>query len=638
MKKTKGFFSRFYLALVLLFFYLPILYVVVFSFNDSKSLTNFTGFSLQWYERMFNDRTMMEAIGYTVIIAVIATIVSTIIGTITAIGLSKSKRILRDVVLQINDLPMLNPDIVTAIGLMLLFTSLNVETGFWTLLLAHIIFCIPYVILSIMPKIRQLDNNLAEAALDLGATPWQALIQVIVPQIMPGIVSGALIAFTMSFDDFVISFFTTGPGVNNISTLVYAQSKRINPSINALSAMIVLVVTVVLILVNVVPMIKEKQAAKRPADAEMKTRKSSAPLIVGLTAAALAVCVFGLNMLTNSSGSSEQDPLTTYGCNVLNVYNAGEYIGEDVNSKFEEEYNVRINYSMFASNEEMYTKLMGGSRYDVLIPSDYMIERLIDEDLVQPIDKSLITNWDNLYPGVLNQDFDKNNDYSVPYFWGTVGILYNHNTVDPEDVESQGYNILHNEKYKGKVFVYDSERDSFMMAFKALGYSMNTEDPDEIQEAYQWLLEMDKLVSPAYVTDEVIDAMMNGERDIAVVYSGDAAYILSENEDMSFYMPESGTNFWVDAMVIPANSGCAELAHEYINFMLREDIAYENSSFVGYASNVESILTQMTGAGGDFEGNEAYLVRVGYEKDEVFHHNEKLKKTLSDLWIKVKNR
>ena len=638
MKKTKGFFSRFYLALVLLFFYLPILYVVVFSFNDSKSLTNFTGFSLQWYERMFNDRTMMEAIGYTVIIAVIATIVSTIIGTITAIGLSKSKRILRDVVLQINDLPMLNPDIVTAIGLMLLFTSLNVETGFWTLLLAHIIFCIPYVILSIMPKIRQLDNNLAEAALDLGATPWQALIQVIVPQIMPGIVSGALIAFTMSFDDFVISFFTTGPGVNNISTLVYAQSKRINPSINALSAMIVLVVTVVLILVNVVPMIKEKQAAKRPADAEMKTRKSSVPMIAGLTAAALVVCGLGLSMLTNSSGNSDADPMTTYGCNVLNVYNAGEYIGEDVNSKFEEEYNVRINYSMFASNEEMYTKLMGGSRYDVLIPSDYMIERLIDEDLVQPLDKSLITNWDNLYSGVLNQSFDKNNDYSVPYFWGTVGILYNHNNVDPEDVQSQGYNILHNEKYKGKVFVYDSERDSFMMAFKALGYSMNTEDPDQIQEAYQWLLEMDKIVSPAYVTDEVIDAMMNGERDIAVVYSGDAAYILSENEDMSFYMPESGTNFWVDAMVIPSNSDCSALAHEYINFMLREDIAYENSSFVGYASNVESVLMQMTEEGGDFEGNEAYLVRVGYEKDEVFHHNEKLKKTLSDLWIKVKNR
>lgn len=638
MKKTKNFFSRFYLGLVLLFFYLPILYVVVFSFNDSKSLTNFTGFSLQWYERMFNDRTMMEAIGYTVIIAVIATIVSTVIGTITAIGLSKSKRILRDVVLQINDLPMLNPDIVTAIGLMLLFTSLNVETGFWTLLLAHIIFCIPYVILSIMPKIRQLDNNLAEAALDLGATPWQALIQVIVPQIMPGIVSGALIAFTMSFDDFVISFFTTGPGVNNISTLVYAQSKRINPSINALSAMIVLVVTVVLILVNVVPIIKEKQAAKRPVDAEMKTSKPLIPLVAGITCAALVVCLFGFQMLSKSSSTSDKDPMSLYGCNVLNVYNAGEYIGEEVNSKFEEEYNVRINYSMFASNEEMYTKLMGGSKYDVLIPSDYMIERLIDEDLIQPLDKARITNWSNIYSGILNQAFDPNSDYSVPYFWGTVGILYNHNNVDPSDVESQGYNILHNEKYKGKVFVYDSERDSFMMAFKALGYSMNTENSDEIQEAYQWLLEMDDKVSPAYVTDEVIDAMLNGERDIAVVYSGDAAYILSENEEMSFYMPESGTNFWVDAMVIPSNSECAELAHEYINFMVREDIAYENSSFVGYASNVESVLEQMTAPGGDYEGNEAYLVRVGYEKDEVFRHNEKLKKTLSDLWIKVKNR
>lgn len=638
MKKKKNWFSRFYLGIILAFFYLPILYVIVFSFNDSKSLTNFTGFSLQWYERMFSDRTMMEAIAYTVIIAVIATIVSTVIGTITAIGLSKSKRILRDVVLQINDLPMLNPDIVTAIGLMLLFTSLNVKTGFWTLLLSHIIFCIPYVILSIMPKIRQLDNNLAEAALDLGATPWQALIQVIVPQIMPGIVSGALIAFTMSFDDFVISFFTTGPGVNNISTLVYAQSKRINPSINALSAMIVLVVTIVLILVNVVPIIKEKQAAKRPMDAEMKTRKSAVPMVAGITAVSLAVCLFSYQQLTKSQGNSEVDAMALYGCNVLNVYNAGEYIGESVNTQFEEEYNVRINYSMFASNEEMYTKLLGGSQYDVLIPSDYMIERLISEDLVQYLDKSLITNWSNLYDGVLNQAYDPNNDYSVPYFWGTVGILYNHNNVDVEDVESQGYNILHNEKYKGKVFVYDSERDSFMMAFKALGYSMNTENENEIMEAYQWLLDMDDLVSPAYVTDEVIDAMVNGERDIAVVYSGDAAYILSENEDMSFYMPESGTNFWVDAMVIPANSQCSELAHEYINFMLRDEIAYENSSFVGYASSNANVLAQMTAAGGEYEGNEAYLPRVGYERDEVFRNNEKLKKTLSDLWIKVKNR
>lgn len=259
----KGLFSKIYLALILLFFYAPIIYVCIFSFNESKSLSKFTGFSLRWYEKMFANRTIMEAIYYTVIIAVIATVVSTIVGTITAIGMSKSKYVIREAITQVNNLPMLNPEIVTAIGLMLFFTSLKIETGFMTLLLAHIAFCIPYVILSIMPKLRQLDNNLAEAALDLGCTPIQALTKVIIPQIKPGIISGALVAFTMSFDDFVISLFTTGPGVNNISIYVYSNVKRINPTINALSTLIVVVITIVLVTINVVPVIRERRRKKR---------------------------------------------------------------------------------------------------------------------------------------------------------------------------------------------------------------------------------------------------------------------------------------------------------------------------------------------------------------------------------------
>jgi len=254
--------ERIFLALILLFFYLPILYVVLFSFNSSKSLSTFTGFSLQWYEKMFANRTIMESIGYTVACAVIATVVSTIVGTITAIGMSKSRKALREAINQVNNLPMLNPDIVTAIGFMLFFTSLRIKTGFTTMVLAHIAFCIPYVILSVMPKLRTLDPNLAEAALDLGCTPLQALWKVIIPQIMPGIISGALVAFSMSFDDFVISLFTTGPGVNNISIYVYASVKRINPTINALSAIIVYVITIVLILVNVIPMIRERKKKK----------------------------------------------------------------------------------------------------------------------------------------------------------------------------------------------------------------------------------------------------------------------------------------------------------------------------------------------------------------------------------------
>ena len=262
MKKKNKTFSRVYLALIMAFFYLPIVYVVIFSFNASRSLTNFTGFSLQWYEKMFSNKTMMESIYYSVIIAVIATAVSTVVGTISAIGLSKSNRVIKELVTQINNLPMLNPDIVTAIGMMLFFVTINVKTGFATLLIAHIVFCIPYVMLSINPKLRQLDDNIAEAALDLGCTPFEALWKVIVPQIREGIISGALVAFTMSFDDFVISYFTTGPGINNISTYVYSTSKRINPSVNALSTLIVVVITVVLIIVNVIPMLRERRLNK----------------------------------------------------------------------------------------------------------------------------------------------------------------------------------------------------------------------------------------------------------------------------------------------------------------------------------------------------------------------------------------
>ncbi len=262
-KQNKGMFGRVLLAVTALFFYAPIFYIILFSFNESKSLTTFTGFSLQWYEQMFNDSTMMESVFYTIAIAVLATIISTIVGTFTAIGLSKSRRILKGVVEQVNNLPILNPEIVTGIALLMFFSALGVSKGFVTLLLAHVMFCIPYVILSVTPKIRSLDPNIADAALDLGATPMQALLQVIVPQITPGIISGALIAFTMSFDDFVISYFVTGNGVSNISILVYTMSKRVNPSINALSTLVIVMITSVLLVVNIIPMIKQKKGTPK---------------------------------------------------------------------------------------------------------------------------------------------------------------------------------------------------------------------------------------------------------------------------------------------------------------------------------------------------------------------------------------
>ena len=631
MKKKHSVASKIILILTMLFFYLPILYIIVFSFNDSRSLTKFSGFSLRWYEKMFADSTMMEAVLYTVIIALIATVVSTVVGTITAIGLSKSRKVVQKMVERINDLPVMNPDIVTAISLLMFFSVLTVKKGFGTLLIAHIMFCIPYVMLSVTPKLRSLDPNLIDAAMDLGATPFQALTKVIVPQIKPGIVSGALIAFTMSFDDFVISYFTTGNGVSNISILVYTMSKRVNPSINALSTIVILLITLALGVVNIVPIVREKREKDGKASRGMSRRAVAAVAAVLVLAVLGSTVGAGIAQNRKSAAAIEK-----YGSNVLKLYLPGEYLGENVISDFEKQFGVRVIVENFDSNEMMYTKLMAGDRYDVVIPSDYMIERLMKEDYLQKIDKSLIPNMENMDEAVLGMSYDPHNDWSIPYFWGSVGLVYNHENVDPAVIESEGWEILRNTDYAGHIYIYDSERDSFMMAFKALGYSMNTEDPDEINAAYEWLLQMNNTMSPVYVTDEVIDSMMNGYKDIAVVYSGDATVILDENEEMSFYMPEQGTNIWCDAMVIPANAENPKLAHEFINYMLTYEAAFDNTETVGYTSPNAEVFEEMTTSEDLYAENAAYLPRSGYEKDEMFHDNQVLMRELSRLWIKVK--
>lgn len=351
----------------------------------------------------------------------------------------------------------------------------------------------------------------------------------------------------------------------------------------------------------------------------------TATLIMSLTACGSS---------NESSNPDRPDPIETYGSDVLKIYNWGEYIGEDVVSNFENEFGVKVIYEYFDSNEMMYTKLQAGDSYDIIIPSDYMIQRLIEEDSLSTIYHDLIPNIENLTSGVLNLPYDPENEYSIPYFWGNVGIVYNHENIDSEIIEKQGFEVLKNTDFAGKIYVYDSERDAFMMALKALGYSMNTEDENEIEEAYQWLIELNSTMKPAYVTDEVIDGMINGNKDIAIVYSGDATYILDENEDMSFYLPEEGTNLWSDSMVIPANSENPLLAHEFINFILDYDTSYENSSYVGYTSTNHQVMLDLCEE--DFADNSAYLPRVGYEYDEVFEDNKVLKEKLADLWIRVK--
>ena len=623
VKKEKRTLGKVLMALVIVFFYLPIVYMVVFSFNSGKSLTSFTGFSLRWYKHMMESHTMMESLSTTFSIALIATAVSTVVGTISAIGLSKSKKIVQRLMEQVNNLPMMNPEIVTAIGFMLLFITFKIEKGYVTMLLAHIAFCIPYVMLSVMPKIRSLDPNLADAAMDLGATPWRALTKVIVPQIMPGIVSGALIAFTMSVDDFIISYFVTGGGVKNLSITVYTMNKRVNPSINAISTLVVVIITLVLLVINLAPIV----IAKKEKKTEISRKKQAVPIAVAVVVAAVLVLVARIGNKTST---------LPYAGQTLHVYNWGEYTGENILREFEEKTGAKVVMENFDSNEQMYIKVANGETYDILVPSDYMIQRLIQEGYLQKLDHSKLNCMDKLSEDVLGLPYDPDNEYSIPYFWGTVGIVYDKTKVDLEDLEREGFAIFLDQKYKGQIYLYDSERDSFMMALKTLGYSMNTEDETQLQEAYEWLVNCVQTMSPEIVTDEIIDNMAQGRKALGLIYSGDASYVMAENENMGYYLPESGTNLWSDAMVIPANAKNPDLAHEFINFVSDYDGAYDNSSFVGYTSPNQEVMDTLSGEGGEYEGIDAYVPRSGNQNDEVFEYNENTRKLIANLWSKVK--
>ncbi len=612
VKKLKNFNfnSSLWIGFALVFLYLPLVVMAIFSFNDSKSLSSWSGFSLRWYQELFVNQQMIDAIVVSVSIAILSTVISTILGTITAIGISKSKPILRKIVLQVNNLPIMNPDIVTGIALMLLFSFVKMEKGYLTMLLAHIAFCTPFVITNVLPKVRQLDANLADAAMDLGATPFQALTKVIIPQIKPGIISGALLAFTMSFDDFIISYFVSGNGIENISIIIYNMSKRTNPSIYALATIILVVVLVFVILGTVIPKFFPKA-----------TNKVMSSKVVKVVLAGCLLLSVGWSISTGVSKKT------------LRVYNWGEYIDKSVISKFEEKYDCRIIYETFDSNEIMYTKYMSGNSYDIMVPSEYMIERMIKEDLLQPIDKALVPNLKNINKGILGQSFDPGNNYWVPYFCGNVGILYDKKIVDKEDLE-EGWNILRNPKYRGQIYMYDSERDSFMVALKALGYSMNTTVEKEISEAYQWLIDQRSEMDPVYVGDESIDTMISGVKAMAIMYSGDATTVMSENPNMGYYLPEEGTNVWFDGFVISKECKQTKLANQFINFMVSNQNAYKNTVEVGYLT--ANVNAAKKAADDTYKGISAYEIRTA-QKDEVFsYQSNEVKEMYNSRWTKVK--
>ncbi|MBR3971395.1 MAG: extracellular solute-binding protein [Ruminococcus sp.] len=571
--KKRSFGKKFYTGLIFLFLYAPIAVLIAYSFNADKTSV-WTGFTFEWYIKLFQDRAIMTALSNTLMVAVLAAVFSTILGTLAALGIYNFKGRKRKFLQTISNIPIINPEIVTGVSLMLLFVFLgqilHFNNGFVTILLSHIGFCTPYVILSVTPKIRQMDKHLFEAAQDLGCTQVQAFFQVVIHELLPGIISGFLISFTYSLDDFIISFFTSGK-FQTLPIEIYTMLRRkVSPKINALSTILFVVIFSVLIISNITSAKKEKRG--------IENKNSGKKLLcIGL---AVLIIFSGTLVFTRCSNKVE-----------LNVFNWGENIaiGEDgtmdVIAEFERRYNCKVNYNEYESNEDMYTKIQNES-YDVIIPSDYMIGKLIAEDMLRPLNFDNIPNYENIGEEYKNLPYDPENTYSVPYTWGVVALCYNEDMVEGE---VKGFSSLWDESLDGQILMFNNSRDAMAIAMQMLGLDPSNPSKEDIDKATELLKEQQPLVQK-YVMDQVYDLMEGDQSAIAPYYAGDIYYMMDNNSALNYCLPEEGTNFFVDAMCIPKNAKNPDLAETFINFMLDPEVGKSNSEYIGYASpNTEAV-------------------------------------------------
>lgn len=618
----KKFFQRFYMVIIFVFLYAPILTLVVLSFNSSKFMSSWTGFSLKWYRQMFASEMIMTALQNTLVIALLSALIATVLGTLACIGLNHMKKLPRSLFMGLNNVPMLNADIVTGISLMLVFLACGITLGFPTILIGHITFNVPYVVLSVMPKMKGLENSTYEAALDLGASPARAFFSVIFPEILPGVLSGFLLAFTMSLDDFVVTHFVRGAGINTLSTLIYSEVRKgVRPSLYALSAIIFTIVFLTLLLVNLPESEKEKRAVKNG------RRIRPARLAAGCILAASLLVLTGSFIVTNANVSKRDN-------GELKVYNWGEYIDEETIAIFEAETGIHVVYDTFETNEELYPIIeAGGVHYDVICPSDYMIEKMIQNNLLQEIELLGMDNLDYIDEEIWEKcrAFDPENVYAVPYTYGILGILYNEDLV--EEVPDT-WTALWDPRYAGEILAYNSVRDLYTAPLAYLGYSLNTTDPKELAEATA-ILQNQKQYLQKYVIDQIKDSMASNSATLAMSYSGEYLALHEVNEALQFVVPKEGSNFYIDAWVIPKNAENPEAARLWIDFLNRPDIALKNFEYVTYSIPNLGAIELMD----DEVRNDPaiFFDKETIENCEVFHYlGEEGDALYNEEWLKVK--
>jgi spermidine/putrescine transport system permease protein len=531
---------------VYLFLYAPIVVLVVYSFNRSRLSAHWLGFTFDWYAVLWRDEHIFQSLQNSLLVAAGVALACVVFGTMTALIFAQPSRRAKSLLDGVVYLPLIIPEIVIAVATVIFFSLLTLKLSLWTIVISHITFCISYVIIVVGARLTGMEGSLQEAALDLGANEWTTFFRVTLPIAAPAVLSAALLVFTTSFDDYLITSFVAGVRSTTLPLEIYSRLKRgITPEINAVSTVI---------LVTTIPLVLVAQRLER-GSMKLRTALASAGAIFLMMVAPVVV-------RTWTAGADLPQ---------LNIYTWSTYISPRVVHGFEREFHCRVNYDLYDSNEALLAKLQAGNvDYDIVVPSDYMVEILTRQGLLAKLDKTQIPDaLANTEPRFLGLPFDPHNNYSVPYAWGTSGIAYR---ADLVKAKIDSWDVMFDPRFAGRILLLDDTREVFGMALKKLGYSLNSTDPVQIRQARDLLLRQKPLVKGYNSSNFELD-LAAGDAWIAQAFNGNMTFVMRDEPRIRYIIPKEGCTIWVDCACIPLHAPHQRLAAAFINYFHRREVA-----------------------------------------------------------------
>jgi len=540
---------------VFAFLYFPLTVLVLFSFNRSRLMTDWQGFTTVWYQILSGDTHLQDSLANSLWVALWATVLSLAIGVPAGVGLARGLTRVKTIVEALVLLPLIVPEIVMAVAFAAFYGLARVRLSFFTIVVTHVAFSVSYVILIVRSRMARLDKNLEEAAMDLNASNRVVFFRVVLPFLSPALLSSALIVFTISLDDYVITSFVAGVGNTTLPLQIYSMVKEgLTPEVNAVCTVLLVMTSLIVLIAQLI--------------------QTSA---LQLRNAVLWLCLMVV-IMTSPLWWQKLDAAQQARQN-LNLFIWSGYLAPDTLKVFEQRYNARVQCDLYDSNEALLAKLQSGSAgYDIVVPGDYTVQILRKRNLLRRIEKTQLPNFANLDPQFLNRPFDPGNEFSVPYIWGTTGIGYRKDFIQtPVD----SWKVLWDEKYRNKIVMLDDMRENFSAALKLAGFSLNSRSTVEVRQAKQ-LLERQKPLVRAYNSSNFQEILASGDAWLIQGWNGQIVKAAQENSDIRFVLPREGGVLFIDSFCVPVDAPHKSLAHQFINYMLEPETAADIVNHTGY--------------------------------------------------------